>query len=253
MNVAFILPMPSRKINGGYKVVYEYANYLASNGNGVTILYNADKGNNSKGLPKFAVFLARIYLAKTGPKWFDLDNSIRQKAVYDMTKQDLDSFDAVIATAATTSEYASTAKCKRFYFVQDYEVWSNSEEELIKSYNYPFIIITVSRWLKNKLQKLTDNQIIYIPNGINPDVFKNSTSLADRRDHTICMLYHKLHRKGSDIAIKVLYRLKEKYPDIKHERLIGALSEITNIPADNILLGNGASALLMIAPRLFGS
>ena len=43
----------------------------------------------------------------------------------------------------------------------------------------------------------------------------------------------------------------EKYPDIKHERLIGALSGITNIPADNILLGNGASELLMTVMRYF--
>ena len=43
----------------------------------------------------------------------------------------------------------------------------------------------------------------------------------------------------------------EKYPDIKHERLIGALSEITRISADNILLGNGASELLMTVMRYF--
>ena len=56
MKIGFVLPMPTTKIVGGYKVVYEYANYLAQKGNDVTIFYNSEKGRNSKSLPPFLVY-----------------------------------------------------------------------------------------------------------------------------------------------------------------------------------------------------
>lgn len=214
MNIAFILPMPSCKINGGYKIVYEYANYLVRNGDDITILYNADKGKNSKGIPELPVYFVRIYLASSGPKWFDLDKKIKQKAIYNLEKYNLDVFDVVVATAATTSRYVAKAQGRKFYFVQDFEIWANSEEDLIESYNLPFEIITISRWLERKLKAVTHNKIQYIPNGINNDVFKNTRNSKNRVRYSVCMLYHKLPRKGADIGIRVLFRLKEKYPEM---------------------------------------
>ncbi|MBQ6230444.1 MAG: aminotransferase class I/II-fold pyridoxal phosphate-dependent enzyme [Eubacterium sp.] len=43
----------------------------------------------------------------------------------------------------------------------------------------------------------------------------------------------------------------EKYPDIRHERLIDALAELTGVSGDRILLGNGASELIMTILRYF--
>ena len=46
VKVAFVLPVPNSKIIGGYKVTYEYANFLAEHGLDVTIIYNAHNGDN---------------------------------------------------------------------------------------------------------------------------------------------------------------------------------------------------------------
>ena len=43
----------------------------------------------------------------------------------------------------------------------------------------------------------------------------------------------------------------EKYPDIKHEKLIGRISGVTGVQADRILVGNGASELIMAVMRFF--
>ena len=42
-----------------------------------------------------------------------------------------------------------------------------------------------------------------------------------------------------------------RYPDIRHEKLIRRLSELTEIPEDRILAGNGASELIMAVFRYF--
>ena len=39
-DVVFILPMPTNKIVGGYKMVYEYSNYIVNKGLNVCIIYN---------------------------------------------------------------------------------------------------------------------------------------------------------------------------------------------------------------------
>lgn len=39
MKVVFVLPGVQREASGGYKVVYDYANWLAEHGHGVTLLH----------------------------------------------------------------------------------------------------------------------------------------------------------------------------------------------------------------------
>ena len=46
VKIAIALPVPNQKIIGGYKVAYEYANYLAENKLDVSIIYNAHNGEN---------------------------------------------------------------------------------------------------------------------------------------------------------------------------------------------------------------
>ena len=77
------------KIVGGYKIVYEYANYLADQGNSVSIFFNSDRGRNSKGLPKILVYLLRYLICKREPKWFNLSPKVRKINVYSLRKKHL--------------------------------------------------------------------------------------------------------------------------------------------------------------------
>ncbi|MCR4608082.1 MAG: aminotransferase class I/II-fold pyridoxal phosphate-dependent enzyme [Eubacterium sp.] len=55
-------------------------------------------------------------------------------------------------------------------------------------------------------------------------------------------VYEAMSRALSDV---------EKYPDIRHEKLIGRLSDVTGVHAAGILIGNGASELIMAVMRFF--
>lgn len=216
MKIGFILPMPTTKIVGGYKVVYEYANYLSKNGNDVTIFYDCQKGANSKSLPKVLVYYLRKVISLREPSWFTLSKRIKKRAVYCLKKDYFNNFDVAIATAAETAVFVNTLSIKKkIYLIQDFEKnWKLSEEELYRTYNYPdMTLVTVSKRLLKLVSEHTNKKIEYVPNGINSNIFYNQNK--DRNQHSISMLYHLDERKGADIGLKVIFDLKDKYPDLE--------------------------------------
>lgn len=221
MKIGFVLPMPTTKIVGGYKVVYQYANYIAANGNDVTIFFNSDKGNNSRNLPKLLVHLMRNIICRVEPKWFNLSRKVKKKNLYTLNSKYFKDFDVVIATAAETAPFVNSLKVKKkVYLVQGFEAgWKLSKEQLIDTYKYNMNIIVVSKWLYKLVKKYSINDPVYIPNGIDSGIFFNKN--LKRKKHSIAMLYHLDHRKGFDIGFKVLKKLKKEYPDLS-VRLFGA-------------------------------
>ena len=221
MKIGFVLPMPTTKIVGGYKVIYQYANYIAANGNDVTIFFNSDKGNNSRNLPKLLVHWMRNIICRVEPKWFNLSRKVEKKNLYTLDSKYFKDFDVVIATAAETAPFVNSLKVKKkVYLVQDFEAgWKLSKEQLIDTYKYNMNIIVVSKWLYKLVKKYSINDPVYIPNGIDSEIFFNKN--LKRKKHSIAMLYHLDHRKGFDIGFKVLKKLKKEYPDLS-VRLFGA-------------------------------
>ncbi len=221
MKIGFVLPMPTTKIVGGYKVVYQYANYIAANGNDVTIFFNSDKGNNSRNLPKLLVHWMRNIICRVEPKWFNLSRKVEKKNLYTLDSKYFKDFDVVIATAAETAPFVNSLKVKKkVYLVQDFEAgWKLSKEQLIDTYKYNMNIIVVSKWLYKLVKKYSINDPVYIPNGIDSEIFFNKN--LKRKKHSIAMLYHLDHRKGFDIGFKVLKKLRKEYPDLS-VRLFGA-------------------------------
>ena len=121
VKVAIALPVPNQKIIGGYKVAYEYANYLAENGLDVSIIYNAHDGENAKGLPKLVVRILRWIMGMFGPNWFKMSPDIHKIVVPHFADETFLGYDVVIATATETAEYVNKANGNKVYFVQDFE------------------------------------------------------------------------------------------------------------------------------------
>ena len=230
VKIAFALPVPNSKIIGGYKMVYEYANYIARQGYDVSVIYNAHGGDNSIKVPRILVYLIRLYIGKTGPAWFRLDKRIHKIVHYNYGAHSFDGFDIVVATATETAEYVALAPGKKFYFVQDYENWGRTSEEVDRTFNLDFDIITISKWLQQKIETVSDKKTVYIPNGINRKVFSESIPYERRQAHSVAMLYHDDPRKGCDVAMKVLYRLHEKYNDF-NAFLFGSPKKDENWPS----------------------
>lgn len=214
MKIAFLLPMPTTKIVGGYKIVYDYANYLAKKNNEVTIFFDSNKGQNSKGLPRYMTYLLRNVICYFEPRWFKLSKKVKKVNLYSFKKNFFENYDIVISTAAETAVFADQLSvAKKIYLIQDFESnWALEHDKLIQTYNYNMNLVVISKWLKKKVTEVSSNQVTYIPNGIDRNVFFNKH--YNRPDHSICMLYHLDARKDFDTGYKVLMRLKSKFPDL---------------------------------------
>lgn len=76
--IIFVLPAITKKIVGGYKMVYTYANYLSENGYAVCIFYDCNRGKNSKNIPGFICVLVRKILCILEPTWYKLNETIQK-------------------------------------------------------------------------------------------------------------------------------------------------------------------------------
>lgn len=218
VKIAFALPVPNAKIIGGYKVVYEYANYLASKGCQVTLIYNAHKGENSKHLPRKLIYLIRWIIGKNGPAWFAFDTRIQKIVLPCFEKNAFARYDVVVATATETAEYVNNIQnilVNKWYFVQDFEDWGRTKEEVLATFKMNMKIVTISQWLKKIIDDTSGKEAIYIPNGIDKNTFCVNIPFEDREKHTLSTLYHWDERKGCDIAMRIIFRLKERYPDFQ--------------------------------------
>ncbi len=210
MTVSFVLPPISTKVVGGLKIIYQYANYLAAN-NCDVILYYRSSGHNSKHIPEWIVRTIRHHMLTSEPKWFKLNPKIKKMDF--RLPSELKS-DVIIATDYGSVEFVSKSDIpKRYYFIQDFENWTVSDEDVYKSYQIGFGNIVVSMWLKEVVDKHSKKDSVYIPNGIDLKVFRVLHPDIDR-GHSIAMLYHMDKRKGCDVGLKVINRLKKKYPDL---------------------------------------
>lgn len=211
MVVSFVLPPITPKVVGGLKVIYQYANYLAEK-NCSVILYYRSSGVNSRHLPERLVRFYRHCMLKREPKWFHLDPRIKK---LDFLLPSELKGDVIVASDVGSVEYVISSDIKKkYYFIQDFENWSVSDEAVYKTYQMGMTNIVVSKWLKTIVDENSGRSSVYIPNGIDLSVFRVSKSV-EFRGITLAMLFHHDKRKGCDVGMNVLHRLKKRYPDLK--------------------------------------
>lgn len=217
MDIAFILPNLPFSPTGGFKVVFDYADFLSEEGNDVTIYY--DVSNFLKKRIKWKtlrIILSKLILViKICPKWYKFKNKINQKAMSEVS--DIKIHDRLIATAVNTAYILNCVKMpdrNKFYFIQGYETWLMSKEEVIQSYSFKMTKIVVSNWLKNIVAKYNQETIHLVCNGIDLNNFKINTVIGERYKHSIIFHFRKLECKGSNIAISVIKKLKEMFKDL---------------------------------------
>lgn len=235
MKVSFVINEPIQSASGGYKVVYTYANEMARKGIEVKIYYHCRKDvllSNYK-LPIGIKLMIARGLSAIGPKWFELDKKVGRKIITNICNNQIEDADIIIATAADAAKdvYAlDKRKGKKLYFIQGYEDWVMPVDELIATYKYDMRKIVVSRWLKKLVESYCGENVDCVLNGINRRVFYVKKSPEERKNKSICMLYHDLESKGSKEGLEVIYRLKEKYPDLE-AHLFGVVDQPSDFPS----------------------
>ena len=214
--VLILLPGISFSPIGGYKVILEYANRLSIDGYNVTIAYAGfiyrDFRNKS-----FREKLSIIKRLLVGPKkvsarrWFNLHQNIKE--IYPLTlnyKKNLKA-DIYIATACLTAKYVNQyPHGKKFYFIQDYENWSMTDNELIQTYLFPLKKIVISQWLKKIIDSCSDSCVV-VPNGFDAKEYYVSIPIKNKDKMSISMLYNSRPAKDVNTTIEALSKVHEKY------------------------------------------
>lgn len=215
--IGFVLPAPRPVIAGGYKIIYDYANYLAGKNYIVKILYDCRyigaRFNLNLSLIKKIIGNYKL----RNVKWASLHKSISSHIVLsekDINRQNLD---LIFASAIRTTEIVRNcnANTKKGYFIQGFENWSVSDQTVFESYKLKLHNIVVSKWLYDIVRQHSTEKLYLCPNGIDINHFKIVNPIEKRNSHSISFLYHKDKIKGLEYLIPNLTKWKEKYPDLQ--------------------------------------
>lgn len=234
MKINFVINEPIRLASGGYKVIYQYANFLSKSNHQVSIYYRCRKNvlYSKFKIPFFLkILIARLFQI-SNVNWFAVDKRIKRKIITKISDQSISDGDVVIATAVDTAievNRLSMNKGKKYYFIQHFEDWVYDKSRVKQTYSLGMTNIVIAKWLKSIVDEESKKESIYIPNGIDNKVFYIKKSIESRNPASVAMLYHPQLWKGSQDAIQVLRRVKESHDNLQVE-MFGIADKPVNIP-----------------------
>ena len=225
-SICFLLPGLGRKPQGGFKVVYEYANRISEKGWNVGIIYSYPKeGKGFFNLIKYiyrTVFHRFFKLYKKNT-WFTLDSKIKKFLLPENNLKYLPKeckrYDFFCATALETAFLVDSMdfvkKSKKLYLIQDFENWGTTDERVYESYELGLTNIVISDGLKEIVDShsKTESKLIY--NGFDFEYFKLTVPVEKRQKFNISMLYHLDERKRCEDSFKALDIVKKRFPELK--------------------------------------
>ncbi|PXV60961.1 glycosyltransferase involved in cell wall biosynthesis [Dysgonomonas alginatilytica] len=227
------MPFKARRPAGGFRVMYEYANRLSDLGYDVHITYPLNTRYMEYRLPYIVRYLLTYIEGFRTSRWFDFRPKISMSYANSLKDQNVRDSDIIIATWwATALEMGAlkNSKGKKINLIQGYENWTGHEDELHASYNMEGVTnIVVASYLKEIVEKYTENSTFLIPNAIDKDKYRVLESIEGRRSASICMLYSIQEIKGSIYGLEALVQVKEKYPELTVD-LFGICPEPDNLP-----------------------
>ncbi|MGI6220005.1 MAG: glycosyltransferase family 4 protein [Bacteroidaceae bacterium] len=239
MKILFLLPGGAGAPVGGVKVVLEYANRLVADGYEVGVVYPSYcRGLHwigiflyCKAVIRFlAYFLIKRYSCRT---WFPLDARVKEYWVWSLDERWVPKADVYVATAVQTAYYLTRYKKVssnlKFYLIQGFEDWGNSNREyLLNSYHFPLHKFVIANWLRKIIEKENESCTL-IPNGFDFSQFHITIPLEKRKRYKVCMLYHKSQGKGCADGFKALEIVKRRCSDLR-VTLFGVPSRPEGLP-----------------------
>lgn len=165
-----------------------------------------------------------VYYKTAGDRFYcwyteeDIKN-VYHKPCFKISINELLSYNIIVVTSVETAIYikellSNNQNIPVLYFIQHFEDWNVSAQEVINSYNFGFYNIVVSKWLADIVKSNGSKVDLYLPNPID-DIFKVIISPYQREYFSILFLYHPAYWKGSLEALKSILILKEKFPSLK--------------------------------------
>ncbi|SEF80466.1 glycosyltransferase family 4 protein [Lachnospira multipara] len=218
MNIAFVLYGNSALPRGGSRIIYDYANYLASNNHRVTLYFYGKCFLRSRKIPSVLKKLACRFFYNRWPDWYKFNEGVIKRTIFDYEKEIRKDEEVIIATDVRTAKPVSelSINCKKkMYFIQGFENWVLSDEEVFETYGLGLCNITVSNWLKNLVDMHSKTPSFCVANGVNCDIFKKEKDLKNRDKYSIAFHYNSSKNKAGNDAIEVIKRLHNQIPELK--------------------------------------
>lgn len=256
MKITFLLPLSGDRPVGGFKVAYEYANFLAANGHDVSVVHPAllkiDEPLFAHGI-RGAYRCLRDYWKRkrTGnfkpTPWFKMRPDVKLLWVLSLKESNIPASDVVIATAWETAEWLATYKIPdraKFYLIQHLETWNGEEERVMATWKLPLKKIVIAGWLQEIADKLGEPSTL-IPNGFDFQRFSRDTMPEDRDPRTILMLYHLFDWKGSADGLAAFRIAQQQEPGLLLS-LFGVGDPPDDMPEDAVYFRNATQETLRV-------
>lgn len=232
--INFVMPANYDHAIGGFKIVYQYANWLVEQGFDVSMCY-CYAANESKAYAALKrgidTKIFKFSKRKSEVTWFPLNSAI--KSFYNcIFSSDIPDADIVFATGAKTAPLVSSLpkeKGQKFYFIQSYEAegFGNKKGFVEKTYNLGLTNIVISQELRQKVLASGASEPKYLPNFYNHDEFYLEKPIGDR-GNMICLLNHTQETKRTKFGLEILREVKNVIPNLEVQ-LFGAYDPIETL------------------------
>lgn len=234
MKINIILNEPITRASGGYKVVYQYANYMSENGHDVCIYYHCRKNVllSRYNFPFFVKLMIAKMRIRRGVSWFHVNNEIQSFIIKEISNENIRNADAILATAVDTARPVyelDKSKGTKYYFIQGFEDWVFDADKVKETYSYGMKNIVIAQWLKSIVDENAITPSIFIPNGIDSNIFYIKNNIEKRNPASVAILYHPRELKGSKYAIEVVKKLRKVYHEL-HVEMFGISERPSELP-----------------------
>ncbi len=230
MRITFVMDGPIWRPYGAPKVIYQYANRLASRGHQIAVVHptrirNLLPPSSVAGWLKDRAREARNLAVAWGllghrrVRWFTIDPRVRMLFVPDLRASYVPDGDVVIASQESAAEeaaqYPDQKGCK-FHMVQTYPGWGGSVERTNQTWRMPLHKILVAYWLFELGLSLgcDASEMTVVPNGVDLDQYRLINPIASRPKR-VALLYSLREQKGSADGIAALEFAKKAHPSLQ--------------------------------------
>lgn len=233
MTIHIVLPGYAPRPVGGYRVVYEYASWMATNLDENIMVHHVPYSdarytrpltiNHIKGLASRELLRVIQRPRKRGLPWFSTPSELDCRFGISTLGSRLRKGDVVIATAVQTAHYVAKVLARRdgvvgVNFIQHVETWSTRAAIVEAAWRLPLHRIVIAPWLQEYGESRGLSSLL-APNAIDPSTFPPGPPLAQRGETVVAML--------SDAPFK--------RPDV----VIAALTEIQRLRPATAVVGFG--------------
>lgn len=234
-SISIVLPgFPVHPV-GGYKVVYQYSNYLAAQGHKINVIHMRPSHLRNPRTSRSRRMIRRAQYVigrRMRPRWFSLDSRVSVMNYGDQLSSNIPVSNVIVATAAETAdlvaEAAALQSAQGLYFIQHYENWLEGIDFVNRTWKLPLRKIVIAPWLVDVGRELNVSTAL-VPNAIDSAEFPLGPPTSER-PHQLLAMVSDVPWKRSDVVAELMALIADLRPDVRL-RTFGTIERPDYLPA----------------------